>query len=101
METLRIKLCGINNIDMASLNSVLQLSDSRLNHQWQVSQSGQIDLFIYSLDTEEGRSMLRNHRRGVSAALALKNQTNALADFIIKKPIHKVVITDPNYKNKH
>ena len=28
MTTSRIKLCGINNIDMASLNSVLQLSDS-------------------------------------------------------------------------
>jgi len=25
MTALRIKLCGINNIDMASLNSVLQL----------------------------------------------------------------------------
>ena len=31
--------------------------------------------------------MLRQHRRGVSAALAQKNQTNALANFIIKKPI--------------
>jgi len=31
--------------------------------------------------------MLRSHRRGVCAALAQKNQTNALADFIIKKPI--------------
>ena len=87
MATLRIKLCGINNIDMASLNSVLQLSDSRLNSEWAVSQSGQIDLFIFGLDTEEGRSMLRSHRRGVCAALAQKNQTNALADFIIKKPI--------------
>lgn len=94
MATLRIKLCGINNVDMASLNSVLQLSDSRLNNQWQISHSGQIDLFIYSLDTEEGRSMLRNHRRGVSAALALKNQTNALADFIIKKPIRTKQIAE-------
>jgi len=87
MTTFRIKLCGINNIDMASLNSVLQLSDSRLNSEWQVSQSGQVDLFVYGLDREEGRSMLRQHRRGVSAALAQKNQTNALANFIIKKPI--------------
>ena len=87
MTTFRIKLCGINNIDMASLNAVLQLSDSRLNSEWQVSQSGQVDLFVYGLDREEGRSMLRQHRRGVSAALAQKNQTNALANFIIKKPI--------------
>jgi hypothetical protein len=87
MATLRIKLCGINNIDMASLSSVIQLSDSRLNSEWAVSQSGQIDLFIFGLDTEEGRSMLRSHRSGVCAALAQKNQTNAVADFIIKKPI--------------
>lgn len=44
MATLRIKLCGINNIDMAFLNSVLQLSDSRLNSEWAVSQSGLIYL---------------------------------------------------------
>jgi len=88
MATFRIKLHGINNIDMASLKSVLQLSDSRLNNEWVVSQTGQVDLFLYSLDNEESLTLLRSHKRhGISAALAQKNQTNALADFIIKKPI--------------
>lgn len=44
MATLRIKLCGINNIDMAFLNSVLQLSDSRLNSEWP---SANLDKLIY------------------------------------------------------
>ena len=87
MAMLRIKLCGVNNIDMAASSSVLKLSDSRLTSEWQLSQSGQIDLFIYGVDTEEGRSMLREHKQGVSAILTQKNQSETLANFLIKKPI--------------
>jgi hypothetical protein len=63
MAILRIRLCGVNNIDMAALSSVLQLFDSRLTSEWQLSQSGQIDLFIHGVGTEEGRSMLREHKQ--------------------------------------
>lgn len=87
MTTLRLKLCGVNQIDTASLNSIIALSDSRLTRNWIVAQSGQIDLFIYGVDDEKGRAMLREHKQGASAILVQHKPAATLADFVIRKPI--------------
>lgn len=87
MAALRIRLCGVNNIDMTSLRSMLQLSDKRLNSDWMVANTGRADLYLYSIDSEEGSSLLLQHKSGISAILSSKAVSPATADFHIKKPL--------------
>ena len=58
MAALHIRLCGVNNIDMTSLRSILQLSDKRLNNEWVVADTGRVDLYLYAIENEAGLSLL-------------------------------------------
>lgn len=94
MATYRMKLCAVNGIDASSLRSMLQLSDTRLNNQWVIGDSGQIDLYVYGTDSAEGRQQLRNHQRGITAALSQTADLDTPADLHIKKPLRAKQLVD-------
>lgn len=87
MASLRIRLCGVNDNDMTSLRSMLQLSDKRLNSEWTVANTGRTDLYLYSIESEESLLLLQQHKKGFSAILSNKSDTHVSADFLIKKPL--------------
>lgn len=86
MSALRIKACGLKKIDNTSLRSMLTLTNDLLSHSWEIIDDGQADLYIYSLETKEGKAAWLEHKQGFSAILASQKVTTP-ADIILKKPL--------------
>ena len=88
MAAYRIKLCGLNNVDMSSLKSMLSLASDQLSHEWNIVSSAKADLYIYSLDSDEGRSDWQEHdEECVSALLSTSSASSEPFDIILKKPL--------------
>lgn len=94
MSSLRIRLCAVNSIDMNSLRSMLELSDKRLNSKWSVTHSGRVDLYLYSIETEEGLALFQQHKQGVSAVLSSQPQPGIPTALHIKKPLRSKQLAD-------
>jgi hypothetical protein len=86
MSALRIKACGLKKIDNTSLRSMLTLANNLLTHNWEIIDHDQADLYIYSLETKEGKAAWLEHDKGFSAILSSQKVTES-ADIILKKPL--------------
>jgi len=88
MAAYRIKLCGLNNVDTSSLKSMLNLASDQLSHEWNIVRSKQAELYIYSLDSDEGRAAWQEHDDiYVSALLSASSTSNESFDLILKRPL--------------
>lgn len=87
MSALRIKLCGLTDIDRSSLRSMLKLAGALLTHEWQLIEKGQADLCIYSFDTEEGLAAWQQRGEGLTALLTVSGSVSEPVDIILKKPL--------------
>ncbi len=88
MATLRIKLCGLNDVDTRSLKSMLSVANDQLSNKWKIVNSDPAELYIYSFDTEEGITAWQNHdHQYISALLSSDNDSDEAIDIIIKKPL--------------
>lgn len=86
MSALRIKACGLKPLDHTSLRSMLTLANNLLTHNWEIIEHGQADLYIYSLETDEGKAAWLEHNKGFSAILSSGKITES-ADVSLKKPL--------------
>jgi len=88
MAAYRIKLCGLNNVDTSSLKSMLSLASDQLTHGWEIVSTEKAELYIYSLDSDEGRSAWQEHDDNyVSALLSTSDSSNQPVDIILKRPL--------------
>ncbi len=84
---LRLKACGLSEIDYSSLKSMLRLANSLLNHPWILVDDADADLTIFSLETEQGQSAWQQHQTGFSGILTTDINLKQEADIILKKPL--------------
>ncbi|MCX4190303.1 hypothetical protein [Methylophaga sp. OBS3] len=86
--TLRIKACGLNEVDKTSLKSMLNLAADLLSHEWQLSEDSSAELHVYCFDYPGGEAAWQNRSTHVFNALLTShgNVTEAV-DIIIKKPL--------------
>lgn len=86
--TLRIKACGLNEIDKSSLKSMLKLAADLLSHPWLLTDADDADLKVYCFDYPEGLSAWQSRKEtGLSALLASHGNVTEAVDIIIKKPL--------------
>ncbi|MDT8370412.1 MAG: hypothetical protein RQ783_00270 [Gammaproteobacteria bacterium] len=84
---LRLKACGLSEIDYSSLKSMLSLAHSLLNYPWILVDDADADLTIYSLETEQGQAAWQQHQAGFSGILTTNINLKQKADIILKKPL--------------
>ncbi len=94
MAALRIRLCGVNSLDMNSLRSMLQLSDKRLHSEWTIASSGRVDLYLYSDETAESLALFQQHKHGISAVLSSQAISPIATDLHIKKPLRATQLVE-------
>lgn len=86
--TLRIKACGLNDIDKRSLKSMLKLSADLLSHPWVLTDDAQAELKVYCFDYPEGiNAWQQRQENGLSALLTSHGNVTEVVDIIIKKPL--------------
>lgn len=86
--TLRIKACGLNDIDKSSLKSMLNLAADLLSHPWVLTDDANAELNVYCFDYPEGLSAWQQRsENGLSALLASHGNVTEVVDIIIKKPL--------------
>ncbi len=86
--TLRIKACGLNEIDKSSLKSMLSLAADLLSHPWVLSDDTQAELKVYCFDYPEGlNAWQQREENGLSALLTSHGNVTEAVDIIIKKPL--------------
>jgi hypothetical protein len=89
MSPLKIKCCGLTDADELSLQSMLRLSTNLLTHTWEITNATTADLYIYSFDTETGKTAWEKHQDGKSALLTNSGNITETLDLIFKKPLRK------------
>jgi len=88
MAAYRIKLCGLNSVDISSLKSMLSLASDQLTHEWTIVNTDKAELYIYSLDSDDGQSAWQEHDDNyVSVILTADSSAHKYADIILKKPL--------------
>ena len=86
--TLRIKACGLNEIDKSSLKSMLKLAADLLSHPWLLTDADDADLKVYCFDYPEGLNAWQSRTEtGLSALLASHGNVTEAVEIIIKKPL--------------
>ncbi|MDT8310082.1 MAG: hypothetical protein RQ732_01430 [Methylophaga sp.] len=86
--TLRIKACGLNEIDKSSLKSMLSLAAELLSHPWLLTEDANAELKVYCFDYPEGLSAWQQRQEnGLSALLTSQGNVTEAVDIIIKKPL--------------
>lgn len=86
--TLRIKACGLNEVDKSSLKSMLKLAADLLSHPWLLTDDDAADLKVYCFDYPEGLVAWQSRKEtGLSALLANHGNVTEAVDIIIKKPL--------------
>ncbi len=86
--TLRIKACGLNEIDKSSLKSMLNLAAELLSHPWVLTDDANAELKVYCFDYPEGQSAWQQRTEiGLSALLTSHGNVTEAVDIIIKKPL--------------
>ncbi|MEX1199258.1 MAG: hypothetical protein WEB02_00570 [Methylophaga sp.] len=86
--TLRIKACGLNEIDKSSLKSMLNLAAEHLSHPWVLTDDANAELKVYCFDYPEGQSAWQQRpENGLSALLTNHGNVTEAVDIIIKKPL--------------
>ena len=86
--TLRIKACGLNEIDKSSLKSMLNLAAALLSHPWVLTDDANAELKVYCFDYPEGQSAWQQRsENGLSALLTNHGNVTEAVDIIIKKPL--------------
>lgn len=86
--TLRIKACGLNQIDKSSLKSMLNLSADLLSHPWVLTDDANAELKVYCFDYPEGISAWQQRsENGLTALLTSHGNVTEVVDIIIKKPL--------------
>lgn len=86
--TLRIKACGLNEIDKSSLKSMLSLATDLLSHPWVLSDDTQAELKVYCFDYPEGLgAWQQREENGLSALLTSHGNVTEAVDIIIRKPL--------------
>jgi len=67
---------------------MLSLASDQLSHDWEIVASDPADLYIYSLESEEGMTAWQQHdSHAISALLSSKLETNESVDIVLKKPL--------------
>jgi len=67
---------------------MLSLASEQLSHEWSIVSSAKADLYIYSLDSDEGRTAWQEHDDDcVSALLSANSTSNESFDIILKRPL--------------
>ncbi|NOQ81743.1 MAG: hypothetical protein GQ548_04365 [Methylophaga sp.] len=95
MTAFRVKLCGLNDGDTHSLKSMLNLTHEQLVHNWEIVTSEQADLYIYSFDSEEGKTAWQQHNeQDISVLLSSQKKSTETVDFILKKPLRTKNFSD-------
>lgn len=86
--TLRIKACGLNQIDKSSLQSMLNLAADLLSHPWVLTDDDQAELKVFCFDYPEGLDAWQQRtENGFSALLTSQGNVTEVVDMIIKKPL--------------
>lgn len=93
---LRLKACGLSEIDYSSLKSMLKLASPLLKHQWILINDvdDDADLIIYSLENEPGQAAWQQHKTGFSGILTTDPNQKHEADIILKKPLRTKNFSD-------
>lgn len=87
MSKLHIMACHLNDVDIVSLRSMLQLAAKRLNSPWEMISKGPADLYIYSTANPESQKAWLAHTTGFSAILTTESASIEGADITLKKPL--------------
>jgi len=87
MDFMRMRVYGLSDTDMISLKSILALSIGALQSGWEIAESGQAELHVYSLATTEGKVAWQRHQQGYNAILSTQAAHDQSIDFILKKPL--------------
>jgi len=67
---------------------MLSLASDQLSHEWNIVNSKQAELFIYSLSSDEGRAAWQEHDdKDVSAVLSANGTSDKSFDIILKRPL--------------
>lgn len=67
---------------------MLNLASDQLSHDWEIVTSGSAELYIYSLESEEGVTAWQHHdSHALSALLSTHSESNHTADILLKKPL--------------
>lgn len=90
----QIKLVGLPPIDQTSLKSMLGLAKNLLTHDWQITEKANVDLTIYSFDTDEGKQAWLNRKEGNTALLSKSGNITEPVDIVIKKPLRTSNFSD-------
>ncbi|MDF1587789.1 MAG: hypothetical protein P1P93_01310 [Gammaproteobacteria bacterium] len=91
---LRLKACGLSEIDYTSLKSMLGLAHSLLNHPWILVDDTDADLTVFSLETEQGQAAWQQHQTGFTGILTTDINLKQEADIILKKPLRTKNFSD-------
>ena len=94
MPFLRIKAYGLAKVDYLLVKSMLSLTDKSLTQKWKLVEKGNIDLSIYSLDTDEGVSAWQQHKDGAVTVLASEENIHNDGNLVLKKPLRSKNFAD-------
>lgn len=89
MSSLRLKLCGLNDTDKNSLQSMLRLSANLLSVDWEVIEQGDADLEIFCFDSDAGRQAWHKRSKAVTALLTNNGIVTEPVDIVLRKPLRK------------
>ena len=87
MPFLRIKAYGLAEVDYLLVKSMLSLADKSLTQKWKLVEKGNIDLSIYSLDTDEGVNAWQQHKDGAVTVLASEENIHNNESLVLRKPL--------------
>ena len=73
---------------------MLSLAKDLLSEQWEIVESDDIDLAIFSFDTEEGVAAWENRSEGLTALLSKTGNITEPVDIVIKKPLRTSNFSD-------
>ena len=91
---LKIKLFGLSPVDASSLKSMLSLAKDLLSEQWEIVDSNEVDLAVYSFDNEEGVEAWSNRAEGYTALLSKTGNITEPVDIVLKKPLRTSNFSD-------
>lgn len=94
MPFLRIKAYGLAEVDYLLVKSMLSLADKSLTQKWKLVEKGNIDLSIYSLDTDEGVSAWQQHKEGEVTVLASEKSIHNNESLVLRKPLRSKNFAD-------
>ncbi len=87
MDFMRMRAYGLHDTDLTSLKSILALSSNILSQAWQIVDSGQAELHVYSLATIDGKIAWQRHSQGYNAILSSQPAHDQSINFILKRPL--------------